>query len=169
MNRPWWLYAIAIACMALIFVSAQRFQSVERRAESAERRLTSVRAMASEITQLRARSERVFLGQRPTEDTIAQINATLASAGLPSNAFRSLDPDADTALEGGYRRQSVRLTLEPLTPAQLGDFLIAWESVATPWIISGIELAHRPRASDASYTVRLVLSATYIDPDGRPA
>src|SRR5688572_7615012 len=57
-----------------------------------------------EMADLRARSERVSLQARPTQDVIARVHAALAEAGLPPDRFAELRNDSDSALSNSGGR-----------------------------------------------------------------
>ncbi len=182
--RPQFILMVALAVGMLCVMLAARSAAIAReRCVAATSACEDTLAMAEEIIALRRKQERVSLQARPAQDVIARVNAALAEIGLPSDRFQSLTPESDAPLATGLsaatsassfassiRRQSLRLTLTGLTPAEVGMFLRAWSIHQHIWTPSRIELLHERSDKDADeaniYTVNLLLSALYISEQG---
>ncbi|MGD6027680.1 hypothetical protein QUV00_22675, partial [Xanthomonas citri pv. citri] len=128
------LLFISLCGMATAFGMA-RVRRAESRAEQAVALLETATRDAQEVMSLRASQEVVGVAQRPRDDVYAQISRTLIDAGIPSGVLRDLTPEGDRPIEGALtgsgpslRTQSMRISLEPITPAQLGAFLTQWRS-----------------------------------------
>ena len=170
---------IAAACvfaasLLAVTISAKRFQNAKEGAAAALEAKESVERDAAAILALRQQKARVELRERPKQDVIAQVNAVLADAGIPSDRFQGLEREGDEAVGDATsatrtRRQSLRLTLDRISPADLGAFLGKWRAAQPAWTVSRVELLHeRKDAADSNrFTVHLLLASTYI-PDGFP-
>lgn len=164
--------SIVMLLAAGCFVTAAalvRVSRAEARAEGVAGQLTAVTQDAREILALRARQEIVALTQRPREDVYAQISRTLLDAGIASGTLRDLSPEGDRPVEAAgsgasprLRTQSMRFTLEPITPSQLGAFVQRWRTDQPAWRVAGVELVHLQGRPDDSYTCRLTIAATYV-------
>jgi len=135
-------------------------------------RLEQVAHKTRELADLSGKQERIGTQERPRQDVLALLNSVMAEAGVPSASFRSLDVEADVAVRigtgaeaGRYRRQSLSLVLERLSPAQLGAFLEIWRARQRLWIPTRLELTHvrDPRAPQNLYSARILVTATYLD------
>jgi len=151
------------------------------RTRAAERELAAERARLDRLTQrvqravdLAARAERVAIGQRPQSDVLGRVQTALREAQVPVSRLQRLAQSADTALDRRgsrqgpqRRRQSYRLTLGPVTPAELGRFLAAWRHGQSLWRVSRLELSHQRGAAN-DYAATIVVSATYLAPHEDP-
>ena len=173
MIRPVLFWPLLLAAGSLMtVVGAGRVRSAEARLDSAVMRLELTTQKAQELAVLVGKQERVGTRERPRQDVLALLNSVTAEAGVPSSSFRSLDVEADVAVRlagggeiGRYRRQSLSLVLEKLSPAQLGTFLEIWQSRQGLWIPERFELTHvsDPRGPQNLYSARILVTATYLD------
>lgn len=152
-----------------VLTSTARLKGAESQLATATLNLNQTIGDSQRILELRARQQTIAEQKRPDQDVIARVNAVLAEAGIPSDRFGGLRPESDAALPGpnqnatGYRRQSVRITLNELSVDQIGSFLSKWTQTQPLWIPSRIELTHSRNASNAGqYSLNLLLSATYV-------
>jgi hypothetical protein len=166
--------AVLAACVLAATVSARRCLNAKEAADTAIEAKQSVERNAATILALRQQKARVELRERPKQDVIAQVNAVLAEAGIGSDRFQGLEREGDEAVGDitsatRTRRQSLRLTLDRLSPTDLGAFLGKWRAAQPAWAVSRIELLHDKKdVTDANrFTVHLLLASTYI-PDGFP-
>ncbi|NRA57225.1 MAG: hypothetical protein HRU13_03795, partial [Phycisphaerales bacterium] len=141
-------------------VSGTRWRAVSQERERAVAELASVRQQATEIGRLRRTlgTQRVATaGSRA--DALAEIADTLAAAGLPDGAMRSLDEQGEAEVgETDLRRQTLRLALAALTPSELGRFFARLGVDRPQWIVIRIEL-NRPRREDGNrYDAQLILA-----------
>lgn len=139
-RRARFLSAAIIGLGVFALATGVRRASVaESDADAAQAVLLAVAADAQSVVDLRLRRESTSLTQRPRDDVYAQVTSALRDAGLSPVLLRDLSPEADRPLtsrsEPGstLRLQSMRLTLEPVTPAHLGAFLARWQSVQPVW------------------------------------
>jgi hypothetical protein len=165
---------LAASCALGVAVSARRFTNAKEEAQIALQARETVARDADTVLALRQQKARVELQEKPKQDVIAQVNAVLADAGIPSDRFQGLEREADEAVGEATsgsktRRQSLRLTLDRLTPSELGAFLGKWRTAQPVWHLSRIELLHdRKDTADLNrFTVHCLLSATYVT-DGFP-
>ncbi len=171
MKRPWIIAGLLVmASGAFAGVCALRASSARTAAFDASVRLAATTRDAEELVRLRAGSQAVSLGPRPSEDAFAEIRRVLTVAGVPSSRLRSVQPAGERALRSGslevqHREQSVRLTLEPVSLAEVGAFLTNWREASPQWAPSTIELASRSRSNEAEgrYTATITLSALYAE------
>lgn len=167
MNR--WNLAVflfVVVCAAALLVTARRLAAAEAGRSAAAAALTAVARDAQEILDLRARPERIALAERPSQDTLARLSEALAQAGLPAALLKDLARDADSAPAiRGSRRQSARFTLEPVTVAQLGEFLDRWRSGQQLWSVNRIDLVHvgSPNEPVGTYAARLGITALVVE------
>ncbi|MEE8468531.1 MAG: hypothetical protein V3T22_08755 [Planctomycetota bacterium] len=173
MIRPALFWPLLLAAGSLTTViGAGRVRAAEARLHSAAMRLEQATQKAHELAYLSAKQERVGTRERPRQDVLALLNSVMAEAGVASSSFRSLEVEADVAVRlgtgaetGRYRRQSLSLVLERLSPAQLGAFLEIWQARQGLWIPTRFELTHvrDPRGPQNLYSARILVTATYLD------
>lgn len=106
--------------------------------------------------------------QRPTTDVLAEVNAALVEAGIPSSRLRGIGEGADAPLAGPgeqnlpLRRQSLTVNLESLAPSEIGSFLHHWLLLQHQWSADRLELIHRRGdAQNDTYDLRLYITAVY--------
>ncbi|MCC7389640.1 MAG: hypothetical protein IT431_12825 [Phycisphaerales bacterium] len=167
-SHLWTAAALASALLA-VALGAGRLRAADARADAAAAILTQVRVDAGRVLHLRARDQTVAPAAQPQQDVFRRVNETLAAAGLPQVAVRSVTPAGDRALEHPgappRRAQSVRIALGPITPAELGAFLERWHAEQPLWTITAIDLT-APR--QGAYQAAISASAVYLA-DAPPA
>jgi len=143
---------------ARVLLDAQEAVAVETRS------LQQTGTDLVELAELRSQREVVAAAKRPTNDVIAQVNAVLRDAGIPSARLKALEPEADVTLAGRYRSQTLRFALERLSLPEIGSLLSIWRAAETVWIPRSIELTHAtsPDGSSLGYDTRIVIAATYL-------
>jgi hypothetical protein len=168
------MFLVTIGLCLLITLGAVRsLKATRQEHQQLTRQLQTTIDQGREIHRLRGQSQQVALRERPTEDVLAQVHLVLAEAGLPGQVFRSLSPQtAGAALSSPtspgstpLREQVMRLTLQDLTPADVGRYLTEWKRHQPLWKIVGIELIRqRDRAgADAnSYDAIIRISSSYL-------
>jgi len=157
------------------------------RAQSAalDARLSSCRdlaANAEQVLTLRGREERASLGERPKQDLIARVNATLAAVGIPRNALGGVTTEADGTAPmttpgrtgtgaasdsgGEVRAQAMRVSLKGVQPSQLGAFLEKWRETQPLWTPTSFEVTRANSKDPATerFDASLVLSVIYLAP-----
>ena len=164
---------VAVALL-LVTVAAQRVRSADAAHAQAQTQLIATTADVQLVHTLRAQRQTAAEQRRPEQDVIAQVNDTLAQAGIPADRFGSLRPESDGAVEGDaaglYRRQALRLTLQRVTLDQVGGFLAQWRDGQPLWTPTRLELTHRAdtrrRRADPgalpAFDLHLVLTAIYV-------
>jgi len=166
---------ILATCLLAVTISLRRLAASREALASAQTLLLQTAREAQEIVDLRSQTQTVESRQRPAQDVIAQVNLVLAEAGIPSQHFKSLTPEAEAATpaassSAGARlfRQSVRLVLEDLHPEQIGLFLLQWRTSQPIWPVTRIELVHnRSRGAKDDreanqYDATILLTALYV-------
>ncbi len=156
MKKPTMLAALFLACLVTLAWSGARYASARGDLHTATARYASVASNVAEIQRLRGTQATIASAARPQPNLSGQISDTLVEAGLSPNLLTSLAPDPDMPVTIGsshdYRRQSARLTLDPLSVPDLGRFLGSWTSAQPEWTVSAITmtpitLAAQPRAN----------------------
>lgn len=155
--------AALVASVTILAISFARWRSATDTFDQANAELVAVQQQIAEIRSLQAslHTQRIATtGSRA--DALAEIADTLAAAGLPDSAMRSLDEQSDADVgEAGLRRQTLRLALTSITPGELGRFLARLEADHPEWLVARVELT-RPRRGDGNrYDAGLTLSRTY--------
>lgn len=147
----------------IVVIALTRWNAAANQLDRARAELATVQQQAAEIRTLRAalEADRVATTGRRA-DALAEIADTLAAAGLPDTAMRSLDEQSDTEVgDAGLRRQTLRLALTSTTPGELGRFLARLQADRPHWVVTRTELT-RPRRGDGNrYDAGLTLARTY--------
>lgn len=168
--------ALIVASLALLIASAcvfgvalARWHSASHDLHRAKVELVSVQQQAQEVRSLHATLDTKRIATTASRaDALAEIADTLATAGLPDSAMRSLDEQSDTEVgDAGLRRQTLRLALTTITPSDLGRFLARLEADHPAWGVPRIELTRPRRGEGNRYDAGLTLSRTY-DASARP-
>lgn len=165
MNRAATASAIWLAALCVpIVISAGRLSDARMQHDAAVTAQQRLIDEAQQIIRLQSKQQRIAEHKRPEQDVIARVNATLAEAGIPSERFGGLRPESDAALPNtAYRRQSVRISLDALSIAQLGAFLDQWSRTQRLWTPTRLELSHaRSKIDDDRYNVVILITATYL-------
>jgi type II secretory pathway component PulM len=155
--------ALLIASACILGVAFARWHSASDNLDRAKAELVSVQQQATEIRSLQATLDTQRIATTGSRaDALAEIADTLAAAGLPESAMRSLDEQSDAEVgDAGQRRQTLRLAITTITPGELGRFLARLEADHPEWGVTRVELT-RPRRGDGNrYDAGLTLSRTY--------
>ena len=155
-----WLGALCVP----IVISASRLNDARMQHDAALAAQHRVIDEAQQIIRLRSKQQRIAEHKRPEQDVIARVNTTLAEAGIPPERFGGLRPESDSALPNtDYRRQSVRISLDELSIAELGAFLDQWSQAQQLWTPTRLELSHaRSKMDDDRYNIVILITATYL-------
>lgn len=169
------------AASSWLAIEAAASHHVASRLRRAEADLAERAAIAAEISRLRAQEQRIEASSRPARDLIARVTQALEQARVPSSRFKSLVQESDVALApgagesggSGLRRQALRLTLDDVSVAELGEFLQAWRAAQRVWAVTEIALAHPERGGSANsgsgqqYRATMLITALYAEePEG---
>ena len=156
-----------------IAVSLRRTQLAAVELSAAHTQLASVQRDAARILDLRSRRQQVEDRYRPQQNLNDRLLTAMGAAGIPATHLTAVTPEGDRPVadpRGGatpYHRQSIRVTLDGLTVSRLGDLLIVWHDTEPLWTPTRIDLVHgrtaRRGADDETYSVTLILTATYVD------
>ncbi|MFI4915079.1 MAG: hypothetical protein ACIAS6_01055 [Phycisphaerales bacterium JB060] len=160
---------LLMASLGVVGIALARWHAAAESLDRATAELVAVQQQVAEIQSLRSVLDtRRIATAGGRADVLAQVADTLAAAGLPDGAMRSLQEQSDTEVgDAGLRRQTLRLALTTITPGELGRFLAHLEADHPEWLVSRIELT-RPRRGDGNrYDAGLTLSRTY-DASVRP-
>jgi hypothetical protein len=145
----------APVCLAALAWSGTRYSAARGDLRLAEAQHQTITSAAAEIERLRNATPTVAAGAKPQPNISGQVTDTLVEAGLAPALLTNVTPESDTAIERAnagagsraanpaarYRRQSARLTLEPLTMPDLGRFLATWRTSQPQWTIASINVS----------------------------
>ncbi len=158
MRRAVVITLVSVACVIALAWAGARYVSARRELATATARYDAVASNVAEIERWRRTQAMIASAAKPQPNLSGQISDTLVEAGLSPNLLTSLAPEPDAPVTLGsshdYRRQTARLTLEPLTMPDLGRFLGRWVVGQPEWTISGITItpvvvATKPRPGAA--------------------
>ena len=166
---------VAGACLAGVFAWG-RLRAAEATAESARMSYVQIERDGRGVLRLQEEKEAASLGEPPQDNLIARLGIVATDAGLLRGVVRNVERVDDREIDDRsagpmFRRRDVRVSLEPIDPAELGLFVARWRVSDPLWAITGIELeARRGRVQPGTprYVARLKLSAAYsaTDPTG---
>jgi len=171
-----------VGALAIICISSWLWCHAQ--SQRLEDRLASVREVAGnaeQVMSLRGREQRASLGERPKQDLIARVNATLTAVGIPRNVVSGVTTEADgsaplpasrpsggVSLPGEVRGQAMRVAFKGIQPGQLGAFLERWRETQALWTPTSIEISRSSAKSPAPEVERfdasIVLSVIYLSP-----
>ena len=177
-------YVITIAVSAALLGGVAAARSLDsRRSALAERESLAAGAAedVSTVLELRGRRERASLRERPKQDLIARVRGVLKELSLADAAFAGIQAEGDGPVGGaatdaggvgGFRAQSMRLSLHGVALADLGRFLARWRESQPLWTPTSIELlpvagrAGKEKDKDAGAVERfdasVVLVSVYV-------
>lgn len=186
-------------CALLVAASWAWSRAQVDRLHAREEAAATVAEHARQVVALRPLRERASLGERPQQDLIARVNATMSAVRIPRNTLAGVTTESDGPIAagissgtsaspsgagggggasvsgggGGVRRQSMRVALRGLQPSQLGEFLEHWRRHQSLWTTTGLDLSRSTsRSQDPGverFDVSLVLSVIYVAPMQTPA
>ena len=164
-GRPLMLIGLAVlvASVTVLAISFARWRSAADTFDRSNAELVAVQQQIAEIRSIQTSLDTQRIATTGSRaDALAQVADTIAAAGLPDSAMRSLDEQSDTALgDAGLRRQTLRLALTGITPGQTGQFLSQLHDDHPEWGVFQIELARSRRLDGNRYDVGLTLARTY--------
>lgn len=167
-------FAAVALSVCLCLVAAERYcRSAEAR-RTTDDHLSSVTSQVGELNQLRSQAETVSWSKRPTQSLLADVNAALVEAGIPTDRLQQLSEDGTTNLTSGsnstsqsanlrLQQQAVTVSLDGVDLPRVGSFLTGWQARQSPWKPIRLELSHHrdPKTVDL-YDLRIALAATYV-------
>ncbi len=160
-----WVIALGLP----LVISANRLAEARSQLAVGRSSLVRIADSAQRIVDLRGAHQRIAEHKRPEQDVIARVSAALTQAGMAAEHFGGLRPESDAALAGtghtgvAYRRQSVRVSLNDLSIAQLGAFLSQWSATQRLWTPTRTELTPAgSRQGSDRYDPTILITATYL-------
>lgn len=155
--------AVLVASVMVLAISFARWRSAAGTFDRANAELVAVQQQLAEIRSIQTSLDTQRIATTGSRaDALAQIADTLAAAGLPDSAMRSLDEQSDIEVgDAGLGRQTLRLALTTITPGELGRFLMQLDMDHPEWGISRVELTRPRRADGNRYDVGLTLARMY--------
>lgn len=178
--RPRFVLAL-IACVAALAVAFSAVRASRARAEldSALVALNTAKSDVQELGSLRSRLGSISPDSNAIQDVLGRVANALGDAGLPASALKSVVPEGDVPLAAPGnasdprvqpKLRTVSLTLEPITPGEIGTFLSAWRSRGGAWTATRIELVKSTAATPAdAYIARLAITAVIPSEDAEDA
>ncbi len=175
------LYVLLVAITAMMCLSALgliRYQQSIKRAHSSQETLDVLLSEAAEVLYLRDQVEHIAWQKKPDADLLALLNEVLIQANIPSRKLAGISAQSDTAVTSAntnnttsiknLRKQMMTITLNALTPGELGQFMAAWRLHVDLWSVEQVELAHTRTITTTQsnvnlnrYDVSLVITALY--------
>ncbi|MEQ8845672.1 MAG: hypothetical protein RIB58_12540 [Phycisphaerales bacterium] len=155
--------AIFVASATVLAIVFARWRSAADAFDRANAEFMAVQQQVDDILSLQAGLDTQRIATAGSRaDALAQMADTLAAAGLPGSAMRSVEEQSDVAVgDASLRRQTLRLSLTRTTPHDLGRFLAQLERTHPEWGVFRIKFA-RPRRGDGNhYEVVLTLARVY--------
>ncbi|MFI4883194.1 MAG: hypothetical protein ACIAQU_11480 [Phycisphaerales bacterium JB064] len=161
--------AALVASVTVLAISFARWRSAADTFDRANAEFVAVQQQVAEIRSIQTSLDTQRIATTASRaNALAEIADTIAAAGLPDSAMRSLDEQSDTEVgDAGLRRQTLRLALTTITPGELGRFLARLEADHPEWGVTRIELTRPRRADGNRYDAGLTLSRMY-DASARP-
>lgn len=152
-----------VTTASVLGVTLARWHAAADSFDRANAEFVTVHQQVAEIRSLQATLDTQRIATTGSRaDALAQIADTIAAAGLPASAMRSLDEQSDIEVgDAGLRRQTLRLALTSITPGELGRFLVQLETNHPEWRASRIELTRPRRGNGNQYDTGLTLARTY--------
>ncbi len=164
----WSLVPLAASlAVVVILIALARVREARTQAEESDATHARLVQEAAELRDLQANADGPSLGQRPAQDTLAQISSIMDAAGLSPGRIKDLASESDGPLPGSNRTserlQTMRLTLESVRPSELAMLLDRWRTPRNPWVITRLELSHAGPPDDQSdqYNAKLIIAAPY--------
>lgn len=153
---------LALVTVPVVFAtiawSGARYSTARENLRRSTAQHHAISTSAAELDQLRRAKPTIAAGQKPQPNISGHITDALVEAGLAPTLLTNLVPNADTPVEPAsgtkpartgngrpdlavrYRRQSARLTLDPLSMPELGRFLTSWREMQPDWIVASINV-----------------------------
>lgn len=168
-----WMFLLAIGAL-VVTLSAVRAARARAELGSALIDLHSAKSDAAELQSLRSKLGSVGQDQNATQDVLGRVTSTLRDSSLSASILKGVNPEGDTAItspgsssdpRSQPRLRTVSLSLEPVTPAELGTFLAAWRTHGGAWSTSRIELNKSTASTPPdAYNARIAITAILPPP-----
>jgi hypothetical protein len=125
--------------------AGHRYYIARAEASVSLRQLSIVSADAREIAAIRAAAPPESRRHRPPATLATHIADVVSKSGLPQSALQNLSPETESGVgSAGLRKETAKLTLEPLTLAELGCFLQEWRKAEPLWTVVSIDITPTP-------------------------
>jgi hypothetical protein len=103
--------------------------------------LSVASADAREVAAIRAAAPPQSRRHRPPSGLATHVADVVSKSGLPQSALQNLSPETESGVGAtGLRKETAKLTLEPLTLAELGRFLQEWRLAEPLWTVASIDI-----------------------------
>jgi hypothetical protein len=145
------LSVLAACLVSVVAIEWSRARAARTDHLAARATFDTLRSEVEELVRLRAALAPAARDGQPTQDVLGRISAAIADAGLSPASLRSVTSEGEAAIgpmgeaSGGIgtaaRRQTLALSLDPITPAELGKFLAAWNARGGAWSPLRIEMS----------------------------
>jgi hypothetical protein len=114
-------------------------------ANVALRQLSLVSADAREVAAIHAAAPPESRRHKPPAGLATHVADVISRSGLTQSTLQNLSPETESGLGAtGLRKETAKLTLEPLTLAELGRFLQEWRAAEPIWTVASIDITPTP-------------------------
>lgn len=146
---------VAAACVCALALAWRSRAAAVREADAASAEHATVFMQARRLTALRNERALVADRLRAEPDLVARLQACLHASGVEPSALTQVSASEPQAVApprapGGahagssaghaLKRQQVAVTLDPLRPADLARFLVAWRESEPLWTVRAVRL-----------------------------
>lgn len=146
---------VAAACICTLVLSWRTRAAAVREADAASAEHATVLMQARRLTALRTERALVADRLRAEPDLVARLQSCLHASGVEPSALTQVSasepqtvapPRAPGGTHAGpsaghaLKRQQVAVTLDPLRPADLARFLVAWRESEPLWTVRAVRL-----------------------------
>ncbi len=161
MKGLWLAICILVMTISLVVRGGLAAQQARVERANADEALAVARTQAGQLMRLVSVPARVASGT-PQTDGSALVSAALQKAGLGVSVFRDVIAEGDLPATAGYVRRTLRITLDPVEPAQIGRFLQAWMGSQPLWTVNRIDLTRVASPVDRSSAYRATVSVACV-------
>jgi len=154
-------FAVALATAAFTWSTFQWWTARNQLAAARAGDLQAA-ALISEVRQLRALPIIVEDSAVREDRLLGMVSDSLVQAGVNPSAIRGVSSESNSAGSGPYRRQSIRVQLDPISVPDVGRFLSNWKSRHPTWIPTSLNLAPMQRSGGGKRTETPVLWSVSI-------
>ena len=170
--------AILFSGFACPFVSLFfQWRADAGRLSDTQDRDAQVAALLKEVYTLRAMPAVVEDGPVREERILGMVSDALSQAGVNPSAMRDVGVEGQSGAGPGYRRQGIRVQLDPLILPDLGRFLSTWRQLHPSWIPAAVNLSSlqrgdlngRENEELPNWSVAVVFACTYLENGGARA
>ena len=161
-----WL-AVVASCVVCAW-SGHRYLDARSDASVALHQLELVSTDAREIASVRAAAPPESRRNRPPPGLTTRVANVVSKAGLPQPTLQNLSPENETSVGGSnLRKQTAKMTLEPLTLPELGKFLEEWRNAEPVWTMTSIDITPTRGKAAADRPLRAIIGIETVFADSK--